>query len=180
SIEANTLVENLEPDTNVREKETNSDRTNVKKKRRKNEAASSASNNNDTTSSLTRRNSFEEAYCQQSSSSTTINTSSQIGPFKTDLDVCLYLVQHPQLNDLALNIINAALQMWAFGCYRDYNASLRRELRKLVPKFIRKHNLLDKEVVDAVKNLNYMTVDLEIFMADNKNELQKLDLRSLL
>ncbi|CAG8798984.1 261_t:CDS:2, partial [Cetraspora pellucida] len=33
----------------------------------------------------------------------------------------------------------AALQRWVFGCYRDYNAALRRELQKLVPEFIRKH-----------------------------------------
>ncbi|CAG8857189.1 22124_t:CDS:2, partial [Gigaspora margarita] len=37
--------------------------------------------------------------------STAINTSSLIGPFKNDLEVCLYLVQHPQLIELALNMI---------------------------------------------------------------------------
>ena len=34
---------------------------------------------------------------------------------------------------------HAALQTWVFGCYRDYNASMRCELRKLVLKFIRKY-----------------------------------------
>ncbi|CAG8644297.1 4978_t:CDS:2, partial [Cetraspora pellucida] len=134
----------------------------------------------------------------------------------------------------------AALQRWVFGCYRDYNAALRHELRKLAPEFIRKHKLtkvkqptiqqiseyiternwaaflkchidvtdvqrtfrdrpeniekftnfiqssfnlfvqeilLDKDVIDDVKNLNYITVDMEIFMADRKDSLQQLDLR---
>ncbi|CAG8781296.1 15028_t:CDS:2, partial [Cetraspora pellucida] len=130
--------------------------------------------------------------------------SSSIGPFKSDLELCLYLVQHPNLINLAqsmlkvdgqesvmtlgkvdkfgalpekdletlqmnlkflffhTHVINkqiidalmkslflgvqhieasecAALQKWVFGCYRNYNASLRRELRNLVPEFIRKY-----------------------------------------
>jgi len=40
--------------------------------------------------------------------------------------------------------------------------------------------LLDKDVIDDVKNLNYITVDMEIFTADRKDSLQQLDLRSLL
>jgi hypothetical protein len=32
-----------------------------------------------------------------------------------------------------------ALQTWAFGCFRDYNMIMRRELRKLVPEFVRKY-----------------------------------------
>ncbi|CAG8831933.1 1561_t:CDS:1, partial [Cetraspora pellucida] len=48
---------------------------------------------------------FEEDYDQQPSASTTINTSSLIGLFKNDLEVCMYLIQHPQLVELALNIM---------------------------------------------------------------------------
>ena len=33
----------------------------------------------------------------------------------------------------------AALQSWAFKSYRDYNMVLRRELRNLIPDFIRKY-----------------------------------------
>ncbi|CAG8741924.1 7732_t:CDS:2, partial [Racocetra fulgida] len=61
-------------------------------------------------SSLIRRNSFEEAYDQQPLVSTAITSSSLIRPFKNDLDVCLYLVQHPQLIDLALDMIKAGGQ----------------------------------------------------------------------
>ncbi|CAG8857040.1 27764_t:CDS:1, partial [Gigaspora margarita] len=53
------------------------------------------------------KSSFEEDYDQQLSASTAINTSSLIGPFKNDLEVCLYLVQHPQLIELALNMTKA-------------------------------------------------------------------------
>ncbi|CAG8660048.1 1094_t:CDS:10, partial [Funneliformis mosseae] len=35
----------------------------------------------------------------------------------------------------------AVLQIWAFGSYRDYNATLRCELRKLIPDFIKKYRL---------------------------------------
>ncbi|RIB00986.1 hypothetical protein C2G38_2298531 [Gigaspora rosea] len=138
---------------------------------------------------------------------------------------------------------HAALQKWVSGCFRDYNASLRWELRKLVPEFIRKYkltkakrptiqqfseyiteknwsaflkrhmdatdvqkmfrdqpenvdkfsnfirsafdlfiqeDLLDKDVVIEFKNLNHLTVDMNIFTANEKDSLQKLDLRSLL
>ncbi|CAG8702852.1 13506_t:CDS:2, partial [Funneliformis caledonium] len=125
----------------------------------------------------------------------------------------------------------AALQTWVFGCYRNYNASMRCELRKLSKQptmqqiteyitesnwiaFLKHHmnvvneqktfkdqpeniikfnnfirsafnlfvqeNLLDKDVIDAVKDLNYITVDIEIFTADGKDSLQQLDIRSLL
>ena len=41
-------------------------------------------------------------------------------------------------------------------------------------------NLLDKEVIDAVKDLNNITVDMKIFAADGRDVLQKLDIRTLL
>ncbi|CAG8679000.1 11520_t:CDS:2 [Funneliformis caledonium] len=40
-------------------------------------------------------------------------------------------------------------------------------------------NLLNKEVIDAVKNLNNITVDMKIFAADGRDVLQKLDIRTL-
>jgi hypothetical protein len=40
--------------------------------------------------------------------------------------------------------------------------------------------LLEKEVNDAVKNLNHMTVDMKVFPADGKEVLKKLDIRLLL
>ncbi|CAG8830335.1 12282_t:CDS:2, partial [Cetraspora pellucida] len=127
---------------------------------------------NVTSSSLTRNYLFGNTVNQwllASTTSNTINVSSfsLIGPFKSDLEVCLYLVQHPALINLALSIINAngqesqiidalmrslfsdiqhagvsecaALQIWVFGCYQDYNAALRHELRKLASEFIKKH-----------------------------------------
>ncbi|CAG8768954.1 1036_t:CDS:1, partial [Funneliformis caledonium] len=41
-------------------------------------------------------------------------------------------------------------------------------------------NLLDKEVIDAIKDLNNITVDMKIFAADGRDVLQKLDIRTLL
>ena len=41
-------------------------------------------------------------------------------------------------------------------------------------------NLLGKEVNDAVKNLNYLTVDMKIYAANGKDVLQKVDIKSLL
>ncbi|CAG8838002.1 6582_t:CDS:2, partial [Gigaspora margarita] len=255
-------------------------------------------------------NSFEDTNNQQRpsiSNDTDISSTSLIGPFKNDLEICLYLVQHPNLIKLTLNMIEAGgqgstgiqekadkfnvlperdlgtlqmhlkglffrthtinkhiidalirslfkniqpnaserttLQRWAFACFRDYNASLRKELRNLVPEFIRKYkltkskppelkqlseyiteknwqaflkryidildlektfrkrpenvakftkfirtafnlfvqeNLLDKDVINEVKDLNYMTVNMIIFTADGNDSSQQLDLGSLL
>ncbi|CAG8474672.1 hypothetical protein C2G38_2036500 [Gigaspora rosea] len=138
---------------------------------------------------------------------TNVSSSSLIGPFKSDLEICLYLVKHTSLINLALSMMKAdgqeaaitcgkvvdkystlperdlstllmhlkclyfhtrvmnkqildvlmsslfpdtqrigaferaALQKWVFGCFRDYNAALRQELRNLVPEFIRKYKL---------------------------------------
>ena len=47
-------------------------------------------------------------------------------------------------------------------------------------KFLIQENLLNQQVIDDVKDLNYMTVDMEIFVADGRNILQQLDIRSLL
>jgi hypothetical protein len=41
-------------------------------------------------------------------------------------------------------------------------------------------NLLDKEVNNTVKNLNYLTVGMKIYMANGKDILQQIDIRSLL
>jgi len=41
-------------------------------------------------------------------------------------------------------------------------------------------NLLGKEVNDAVKNLNYLTVDMKIYAVNGKDILQKIDIKSLL
>ena len=40
--------------------------------------------------------------------------------------------------------------------------------------------LLNKEVINDVKNLNYMTADMKIFAADGRDVLQQLDIKSLL
>ncbi|CAG8688811.1 6265_t:CDS:2, partial [Funneliformis caledonium] len=51
----------------------------------------------------------------------------------------------------------AALQTWVFGCYRDYNASMRRELRKLVPEFIRKYRLTKSKQPTMQQITGYIT-----------------------
>lgn len=40
--------------------------------------------------------------------------------------------------------------------------------------------LSGKEVNDAVKNLNYLTVDMKVYMANGNDILQQIDVRSLL
>ncbi|CAG8563259.1 4437_t:CDS:2, partial [Cetraspora pellucida] len=212
---------------------------------------------------LTRNNSFENTdnqWSQASTKSNTINVSSSslIGPFKSDLEVCLYLVQHPALINLALSIINAdgqesiitqgkvdrfnavlerdlgtlqmhlkcfffrtrvinkqiidvlmrslfpdvqhagaseraALQKWVFGSaflkrhmdvtdvqrtFRDRHDNIEKFtnfIRSAFNLFVQEI-LLNKNVINAVKNLNYITVDMEIFTADGKDSLRQLDL----
>ncbi|CAG8738218.1 19911_t:CDS:2, partial [Rhizophagus irregularis] len=138
---------------------------------------------------------------QQLSTSNTTD----IGPFKNELEICLYISQRPELVSLTLNMMKASghgheiiqekptsrfckfsdnelgvlqlhlkclffrtrvinnqiinelvrslfpniemngmsdlatLHMWALRSYRDYNMIIRRELRNLVPEFIRKY-----------------------------------------
>ncbi|CAG8483661.1 4016_t:CDS:1, partial [Funneliformis caledonium] len=40
--------------------------------------------------------------------------------------------------------------------------------------------LLNKEVINDIKILNYMTADMKIFAADERDVLQQLDIKSLL
>lgn len=46
-------------------------------------------------------------------------------------------------------------------------------------KLLVQENLLNKDVIDDIKNLTYITVDMEIFAADGRN-LNQLDIRSML
>ncbi|CAG8713364.1 3203_t:CDS:2, partial [Dentiscutata erythropus] len=68
------------------------------------------------------------------------------------------------LKSLFPNIQNSAsdrtaLQKWAFSCFRDYNFSLRRELRKLVPEFIRKNKLTKTNQPTTRQITEYITED---------------------
>jgi hypothetical protein len=48
-------------------------------------------------------------------------------------------------------------------------------------KLLIQERLLNKAVIDDIKNnLNHITVDMEIFAANGRNVLQKLDVRSML
>ncbi|KAF0556073.1 hypothetical protein F8M41_016277 [Gigaspora margarita] len=49
------------------------------------------------------------------------------------------------------------LQRWAFSCFRDYNASLRKELRNLVPEFIRKYKLTKARQPEMQQISKYIT-----------------------
>ena len=60
------------------------------------------------------------------------------------------------------------------------NANTFTRFIQLAFNFFIQECLLDKDVNDAVKNLNYITVDIEIFAADGKIILQQLDIRSFL
>jgi hypothetical protein len=54
-------------------------------------------------------NNRREIQVQQSSTAST-TSSSLIGPFKNDLEVCIFLVQRPDIIELALNMIKASGQ----------------------------------------------------------------------
>ncbi|CAG8851354.1 39467_t:CDS:2, partial [Gigaspora margarita] len=178
--------------------------------------------------SLIRKSSFEEDYDQQLLASTAINTSSLIGPFKNDLEVCLYLVQHPQLIELVLNMIKAggSHESITRGKAADKFNTLsektsqptKRQIAEYITEdnwttFLKRHmdvtdvqktfeeqrvnvnmftsfiqsafnlfvqeELLDKDVINDVKDLNYMTVDMEVFTADGKEALQQINIRDL-
>ena len=47
-------------------------------------------------------------------------------------------------------------------------------------KLIVQENLLNKDEVDDVKDLNYMTADMQVFASDGGNILQQIDVKSLL
>ncbi|KAF0387094.1 hypothetical protein F8M41_011266 [Gigaspora margarita] len=52
---------------------------------------------------------------------------------------------------------HTTLQRWAFGYFRDYNMSLRKELRKLVPEFIRKYKLTETRQLAMQQITKYIT-----------------------
>ncbi|CAG8707746.1 10864_t:CDS:2, partial [Dentiscutata heterogama] len=167
-------------------------------------------------------NSFEDTnnQCLSILNDTNISSSSLIGPFKNDLEICLYRVQHSNLIKLILNMIEAGgqgftgiqekadkfnvlperdlgtlqmhlkglffhtrtvnkhiidvlvkslfkniqtnasecttLQRWAFACFQNYNASLRKELRNLVPEFIRKYKLTKSKLPEMKQLSEYI------------------------
>ncbi|CAG8597938.1 2777_t:CDS:2, partial [Cetraspora pellucida] len=45
---------------------------------------------------------------------------------------------------------HVALQRWVFGCYQDYNAALRHELRKLASEFIRKLTKMKQPTIQQI------------------------------
>ncbi|KAF0465698.1 hypothetical protein F8M41_026232 [Gigaspora margarita] len=160
-------VKNLElqaTDTIIIESQS-ADYTNVKKRRGDGASLISSDNNaqmkilstNVASSSLIRKSSFKEDYDYNQ------QLSSLIGPFKNDLDVCLYLVQHPQLVELALNMIKAGGDQKSITQEKaadKFNAlSERRELRKLVPEFIRKYKLTKTNQLITQQITKYITED---------------------
>ncbi|RIB19491.1 hypothetical protein C2G38_2181671 [Gigaspora rosea] len=67
--------------------------------------------NNFASSSLIKNYLFQNTDNQQPPISNVTNTStSQIGPFKSDLELCIYLVEHPNLINLTLNMMKANSQ----------------------------------------------------------------------
>ncbi|CAG8736227.1 16696_t:CDS:2, partial [Gigaspora rosea] len=145
-----------------------------------------------------KEHSFHNTDYQQlpTSKVTNVSSLSLIGPFKSNLKICLYLVKHPSLINLALSMMKAdgqeaaitcgkvvdkfsalperhtpdaleraALQKWVFGCFRDYNAALRQELRNLVPEFIRKYKLTKHhmDVTDVQKTFRDQAENVDKF-----------------
>ncbi|CAG8855755.1 45177_t:CDS:2, partial [Gigaspora margarita] len=95
-------------------------------------------------------NSFEDTNNQQHpsiSNDTDISSTSLIGPFKNDLEICLYLVQHPNLIKLTLNMIEAGSQ-GSTGIQEKAN----------------KFNVLPERVGFNLQFGNILTVQLLIFI----------------
>jgi len=66
--------------------------------------------------------------------------------------------------------------------FRDHPRNLAlftRFIRLSFNLFVQEH-LLNKEVMDSVKNLNHITADMKVFIASGKDILQDLDVKSLL
>jgi hypothetical protein len=63
---------------------------------------------------------------------------------------------------------------------RPENASIFTDFIQSAFKLFVQENLLNKDVINAVKDLNYITVDMEIFTMDGRDILRKLDIRSML
>ncbi|CAB4446832.1 unnamed protein product [Rhizophagus irregularis] len=63
---------------------------------------------------------------------------------------------------------------------RPENASIFTDFIQSAFKLFIQENLLNKDVINAVKDLNYITVDMEIFAMDGRDILRKLDIRSIL
>ncbi|RIB11798.1 hypothetical protein C2G38_2202485 [Gigaspora rosea] len=130
------------------------------------------------------------------------SSTSLISPFKNDLELCLYLVQHPNLIKLTKTRQPEMQQISEYIMKSNWEAFLKchvdildleKTFRKRpenvvkFTKFIRsafnlfvQENLLDKDVINEVKDLNYMIVNMIIFTANRNNSLQQLDLVSLL
>ncbi|CAG8669203.1 17175_t:CDS:2, partial [Cetraspora pellucida] len=123
----------------------------------------------------------------------------------SDLELCLYLVQHPNLINLAQSMLKAdgqksvmtlgkvdkfgALQEKCYIDVTDVQKTFRNQhdnvdkfndfIRTAFDLFVQE-NLLDKDVINEFKELNHMTVDMNIFTANGKEYLQQLDLQALL
>ncbi|CAG8676641.1 10253_t:CDS:10, partial [Dentiscutata erythropus] len=141
--------------------------------------------------SPSRGHSSKKYYDQQPSMSTTINTSALIGPFKNDLDFCLYLVKHPQLVELALNMMIAdggkksitwkkmAKVANKFDTlFEKANQPTTRKIADYINKdnwttFIKRH----MDVIDIQKMFEEQhTVDMEVFTVDGEKALQQMNI----
>ncbi|KAF0465699.1 hypothetical protein F8M41_026233 [Gigaspora margarita] len=60
------------------------------------------------------------------------------------------------------------------------NVNIFTDFMQLVFDLFVQEELLDKDVINDVKDLNYKTVDMEVFTADRKEALQQINVRSLL
>ncbi|RIB24268.1 hypothetical protein C2G38_2169018 [Gigaspora rosea] len=156
-----------------------------------------------------KEHSFHNTDYQQlpTSKVTNVSSLSLIGPFKSNLKICLYLVKHPSLINLALSMMKADGQEAAITCGKvvdkfsalperhhmdvtDVQKTFRDQAENVdkFSNFIRsafklfvQEDLLDKDVVNEFKkNLNLLTVDMRIFTADGNETLQQLDLWSFL
>ncbi|CAG8778780.1 6274_t:CDS:2, partial [Racocetra fulgida] len=93
----------------------------------------------------------------------------QIAVYITDSNWTTFLKRHMDVTDVQKTFND-----------QPNNVDIFTDFIRSAFNFFIQESLSDKDVIDAVKNLNYMTVDMEIFTADRKDALPHLDIRSLL
>ena len=96
-------------------------------------------------------------------------TTQQVSEYITDDNWMSFLKRH----------VDAIDEKKTFRDHLRNLALFTRFIRLSFNLFVQEH-LLNKEVMDSVKNLNHITADMKVFIASGKDILQDLDVKSLL
>ncbi|CAG8756578.1 8239_t:CDS:2, partial [Racocetra fulgida] len=94
-------------------------------------------------------------------------TKPQIAEYITEDNWTTFLKRHMDVTDMQKTFRE-----------QPHNVFIFTDFIRMAFKFFVQEKLLDKDVIDAVKNLNYIVVDMEIFSANEKGSMQQLDISS--